>query len=204
MLDCPKCKTQSAEGVQFCPSCGEALTDHAKSISQPKRKKGSWAVAILAWVFVAALLAFLWPLLRNARRLGAERSQPAQVLGGIVPQTHIVPIVNSAAAVGATALSWYTFTVPPNASAVSVTGHLAATGGSGNDIECYVVDEDGLANLKNGHTARTYFNSGKVTQAGIVAILPNVPATYHLVLDNRYSLLTPKAVKINANLTYTQ
>src|SRR6266568_8500400 len=81
----------------------------------------------------------------------------------------------------------------PNATNVSVIGHFTASGGTGNDIRCFVVDEDGFANIKNGHPARTYYNSDQVTQAQIQGVLPNRPGTYYLVFDNRYSVITPKA-----------
>jgi hypothetical protein len=120
------------------------------------------------------------------------------------PQPHSVSLTNGALTVNANSFSWYTFTVPPNATTVAVNGHFTATGGSGNDIIAYIMDEDALANFKNGHEARVYYNSQKVTQATISAVLPNAPATYYLVFDNRFSLLTPKAVQVNATLTYMQ
>ncbi len=58
--------------------------------------------------------------------------------------------------------------------------------------------------MKNGHDARTLYNSGKVTQATIAAPLPDTPTTYYLVFDNRFSILTPKAVQVNATLDYVQ
>jgi hypothetical protein len=115
-----------------------------------------------------------------------------------------MPITNGALTVNASAYSWYTFIVPPGARTVSVVGHFTATGGTGNDIIVYVVDEDGFMNFKNGHPARTFYNSGKVTQASIGAVLPDSPAAYYLVFDNRFSLLTPKAVQVNAVLGYMQ
>jgi hypothetical protein len=120
------------------------------------------------------------------------------------PQPHSIPITNGALTVAAGNLSWYTFVVPPNASAVQVQGHFTATGGMGNDIIAYVTDDDGLVNLRNGHQARVYYNSQKVTQSEISAVLPNAPVTYYLVFDNRFSLITPKAVAVNATLSYIQ
>jgi hypothetical protein len=38
----------------------------------------------------------------------------------------------------------------------------------------------------------------------ISATLPNQAATYYLVFDNRFSLLTPKAITANVTLAYTQ
>ena len=120
------------------------------------------------------------------------------------PEPRAFPITNGALAIRAGSLSWYAFTVPPGVSGVSVVGHFTATGGIGNDIIVYVADTDGLENLKNGHATRVYYNSQKVTQSEISATLPNAAGTYYLILDNRFSLLTPKAVQVNATLNYMQ
>jgi hypothetical protein len=106
--------------------------------------------------------------------------------------------------VNASSYSWYQLFVPPGVTTVSITGHFAATGGAGNDIIVCILDEDGFVNFKNGHPARTFYNSGKVTTASISAVIPNAPTSYYLVLDNRFSLLTPKAVQMNATLNYMQ
>jgi hypothetical protein len=113
-------------------------------------------------------------------------------------------ITNGALTVNATAYSSYQFTVPNGVTGVSVNGHFTASGGMGNDIIAYILDEDGFVNFKNGHPANTFYNSGKITQGTIGAVLPNTSGTYYLVFDNRYSLITPKAVQVNAVLGYTQ
>lgn len=202
-MDCPKCKTQSADGVQFCPQCGEALTDHAKTITRSKKSAWPGGLALLG-ILILVVVGYNY-LASNKNRIVPPRSQPKVYNDTIyTPQPRSVIIVNSAAAINAHSYLWYTFTVPPNATTVALSGHFTATGGSGNDIICYVLDEDAFVNFKNGHPARTYFNSGQVTQAEIAAAFPNIPATYHIVLDNRFSLLTPKAVQIQATLTYLQ
>jgi len=66
------------------------------------------------------------------------------------------------------------------------------------------MNDDGFVNFKNSHPAQTYFNSGKVTQSSIEATLPATPATYYLIFDNRFSLITSKAVQVNATLNYMQ
>ncbi len=111
-------------------------------------------------------------------------------------------VVTIAVTVNAHSFVWYTFVVPPNATEVTVNGHFTATGGAGNHIECYILDDDGFVNFKNGDAARTYYNSGKATTGIIAALLPS--GTYHLVLNNKYSLITPKAVQIETTLSYLQ
>jgi hypothetical protein len=100
--------------------------------------------------------------------------------------------------------SYYRLSVPQEASNVRVEGRFVATGGAGNDLEVYLLDEDGFSNWQNGHATRTFYNSGRATVGDLDAILPDGAGTYYLVLNNRFSLLTPKAAELNAALTYYQ
>jgi hypothetical protein len=206
---CPKCKTEQSDTAQFCPQCATPL----KAVPSKVNPVNRWAgiITLVALILAIPLVVILaMNAQRNSRRVERQKQMlqqaaglPPQVVQNTFPTSHVLPITNGAATVRAAAYSWYTFVVPTGASTVAVVGHFSATGGSGNDIECYILDEDGLTNIKNGHAAKAYFNSGKVTQAKIGAVLP-LPGTYYLVLDNRFSLLTPKAVQIDAVLSYTQ
>lgn len=73
-----------------------------------------------------------------------------------------------------------------------VVGRFRASGGSGNDIICFIIDQDGLENFQNGHTVPTYYNSGKITVANINTQL--AAGQYYLVFSNTFALLTAKTV----------
>jgi hypothetical protein len=191
---CPKCKSEQPDTSKFCAQCAEPLT------TEPRKKNFVPLIVILCGLAIIAFMVFE----QTSNRAEAQRNAlQVQMAQQNAPKPHFLPITNGAAAVPAGSYLWYTFVVPLGASTVAVNGHLSATGGTGNDIDCYILDEDGLANFKNGHPATTYFNSGKVTQAKIGAVLAN-PGTYYLILDNRFSLFTPKAVQIDATLSYAQ
>jgi Bacterial pre-peptidase C-terminal domain len=196
---CPKCKSEQPDNSKFCSQCAAPLvaeSNHAKS------KMPGWAIFVI--LALAGICFFLVRNnLQNADRQIAEMKSKASVKAAAPPQpqSHSVVIVNSAPTVNAASYAWYRFSVPAGASIVAVNGHFTATGGAGNDIDCYILDEDGLANFKNGHPANTYFNSGKVTQAKIGAA-NLAPGTYYIMLDNRFSIITPKAVQVEATLTY--
>lgn len=79
-----------------------------------------------------------------------------------------------------------------------VIGRFRAEGGSGNDIEVYIVDEDGFENYQNGHTVPTYYNSGRVT-VGRINIRLN-EGVYYIIFNNQFSSVTNKAVTADIDL----
>jgi hypothetical protein len=84
---------------------------------------------------------------------------------------------------------------------VRVTGLFEAQGGR-NDIECYIMDEAGFTNFKNGNSARTYYNSGRATVGNIHAVVSPRGQNYYVVFNNTFSTFTPKAVKASVIALY--
>jgi hypothetical protein len=135
----------------------------------------------------------------------AHRSDPLPLPGSaqqLPVQLHRQSTGNVAFTVNAGGMSNYKFTVPTGASNVTMKGHFTASGGSGSDIQVVVVNEDEYVNLQNGHPAKTFYNSGKVTQDSININLPADAATYFVVFSNKFSLLTPKAVQTGVDLNF--
>ncbi len=199
---CPKCQSEQPDNSKFCSQCAAPLAAGQKGVVKSKIPTWLVVVLVLGLLFIGASVR---SLMQDNERLRANQRKIAPVVTyeNPQPQPHSVNLTNGAATISAAASTWYKFTVPENVSQVAVNGHFTATGGTGNDIECYILDEDGFVNFKNGHPSRTYYNSGKVTQAKIgVANLS--PGTYYIMLDNRFSLFTPKAVQIEATLSYMQ
>ena len=77
---------------------------------------------------------------------------------------------------------YYSFNIS-NRRGAQVTGRFRAEGGGGNDIQVFILDDDGLENFSNGHRTPTYYNSGRVTVARVNVRL--APGRYHLVFDNQ-------------------
>jgi hypothetical protein len=73
-----------------------------------------------------------------------------------------------------------------------VAAKFRARGGSGNDIEVFILDEDGFENWRNGHRAPTYYNSGRVTVGRFDVRLR--PGKYFLVMSNTFSAVSNKVV----------
>jgi hypothetical protein len=92
---------------------------------------------------------------------------------------------------------YFPFTVEDRA---TVAGRFRAQGGSGNDIEVYILDEDGFENYRNGHRVQTYYNSGRVTVGTINVALGS--GSYYLVFNNSFSTVSNKAVNARVELQY--
>jgi predicted nucleic acid-binding Zn ribbon protein len=181
-LFCPKCGKELPADSQFCLSCGDAL------FTRPKRKT-QW----LLWVvLLVILIGFVW----------WASSNPAALSGPLLHRQY-TQVAQQAATVPAISYRSYKFSVPTDATNVFMDGHFSATGGAGNDIEVFVLDEDAFVNFQNRHPSNAYYSSGKVTQDAIRATLPG-GGTYYLVFSNRFSLISPKAIQVDATLHYTE
>jgi hypothetical protein len=75
-----------------------------------------------------------------------------------------------------------------------VAARFRARGGSRNDIEIYILDEDGFENWRNRHRVQTYYNSGRVTVGRFDVRLAR--GKYFLVMNNRFSVVSNKVVTI--------
>jgi hypothetical protein len=90
------------------------------------------------------------------------------------------------------------FTFVTERDSVEVKGRFEAQGGSGNDIEVFLLDRDGFTNWKNRHQANTWYNSGRVTVANIYAKIPR--GEYYLIFSNMFSLTSNKVVTADVRM----
>jgi zinc ribbon protein len=199
---CPKCGKELSDDAQFCIKCGHGVgTGSGASVAQPTKSShtGMWVLLIL---LAGALIWFLWNVQNRSHGNTAIDGTRVSTLPNLISLPRAQVITNTAITVKAAGYDFYKFTVPLGATNVSVDGHFSATGGAGNDIEVVILNEDNFANFQNHHDAQTYYNSGKVTQDSIHAVLAG-GGTYYLVFNNGFSLLTPKAVAADATLHFT-
>ena len=80
----------------------------------------------------------------------------------------------------------------------NLTGNFKARGGSGNDIQVLVMSEDDYTNWKNGHKAKAFYDSDKITVGKIDLNLG--PGTYSLVFNNKFGMLFAKTVEAHVKL----
>ena len=207
---CSKCGTETSDDSQFCRKCGKALSVAPTSTGgggaavapapvAAKPKSKIRAPFIVAAVLIALSLLFAF----NARRT-AMSNWNASAVDQLVKQQHTLTIDKPDLTVGSTSYHFFKLEVPSGATSVHLEGSFTASGGSGNDVEVYVLPETDFVNWQNQHAAKTYYNSGKVTVGNFSVNLPTDAGTYYLVFDNRFSLLSNKEVEVKGALTYYQ
>jgi len=106
------------------------------------------------------------------------------------------PVCQASFTIPARSAKAVTFIVPEHMKKGLLEGQFKATGGMRNSIEVWVMNDDEFVNWQNHHPIRTLYNSRKVTQGTVRAFLLE-PGKYHIVFNNDFSLITPKAVEAN-------
>lgn len=204
---CSKCGTDLPGDSLFCRSCGQTQTVVSTgggaaaaparipiSVSKPKGKSAIWIVAGL--VLIVALFG-VWYVQNGSRQpMSTATARVAQ------PKLYAQNMGDKAFTVKAGSAQYFSFEAPTGAFNVNLKGHFEATGGTGNDIEVYVLTADDLVNWQNGHTVKALYDSGRVTQETVSVALHPGAGKYCVVFNNKFSFLTPKAVQADIALTY--
>jgi hypothetical protein len=203
---CRYCGASIAEDAQFCAKCGKAQTTPTAGVgggtavqqqpsAPPEPTKKSSATR---WVLFAVVLLILFIGVKLSEKSSSAPSVP------MARQHFSNPWVNESFTIEPRKYRYWNITATSQTLNQRITGHFEATGGSGNDVEVFLLDEDGFTNFKNGHSTRTLYNSGKVTAGTIDVPLPFTgdSKTYYLVFSNTFSLLTNKAVQAKVDFAY--
>ena len=198
---CTQCRTELPEGSEFCSKCGTAQAVQSSSVAFKARRPAVRRL-LTAIVLVGLGIILLLVLARSLVRTNQTNNAFVRQMASIGAQPHEQNIADQAITVKADGYAYYKFVVPSDAQHVWVDGHFSANGGFGNDIEVYLLDEDGFANWQNRHAVTPYYNSGRLTQGQIHANLA-LSGSYYLIFNNKFSLITPKVVQVLATLHCT-
>jgi hypothetical protein len=162
----------------------------------PKNKVWVGAGAAIVAVIAIVLLGNSLSSSSSAKNAGSSGNS------AYAPQEHRANIVNGVIGVNAQSYQAYPTYAPAGSTNIRVTGSFVASGGTGNDIKVWIVDEQGLTNFKNGHQPNSYYSSGEKTTENINTMIPDGTQLY-LIYDNTYSFFSSKQVNTRVDLVYT-
>lgn len=113
------------------------------------------------------------------------------------PKPYQQTIIDSTFIVDPRNFTTYPFTI--SGGYARLKGNIRAKGGQ-NDINVYILNEDGFRKFNNGESATTYFSRQKISNENLDVQLPaNI---YYIVFDNRHAELTSKTVTVNLFLEW--
>lgn len=128
----------------------------------------------------------------NARRSEGGRAPVAPTGQSAGP---VIAIVNEQPRIDPLKFVFYRFDLPTGT--CTVVGKLQGMEGGALDFEAIITDSDGLQNWRTSHSARAWWQSGRVAAATINVALAG-PGTYYIIVSNVFSGLTWKTVSVQA------
>jgi hypothetical protein len=171
---------------------------------RPKRSR-----PFLLWIILALfLLAVLW-VLTSSNPIALA----IQEVGG---NKHDQGIVDTPFSVSPHNFRYYKFSLPDGSTNVAIVGDFTAsaeteprkgaaqaqTPSSDSGIEVYVLSESAFAIWQKGYNTSSVFESGRVSQGKVNAVLPAGAGVYYLVFSNRFTPKVAKQVDANVLLRY--
>jgi hypothetical protein len=208
---CPKCGTEHRDDSQFCQKCGQGLavvasaTGTAATVAPARIPEAKPQRKLVRTPFaIAGILLLLVILYGYNASQQANSNTAANPVERLVKQLHTTNIANPSLTVKAMSSVYFKLDVPQGATSVQLHGNFTASGGMGHDIEVFILPETDFVNWQNGHNAKTFYNSGKITVGSLNVNLPADAGTYYLVFNNKFSLLNPKTIRLDGTLTYYQ
>jgi hypothetical protein len=187
-MHCAHCGNEIRETHGFCSECGKPA-----GTGKPAVRSG-FVIALLTVFFVGfGLVVYFVRADNTANNMSPNNWAQPRLHTETIDTAFTVPQLRDKA---------YRFAIPPGARDLILQGHFTATGGAHNDIEVWLLNDDGFVNWQNKHSVTPIYSSGRVTQGTLSVSLPSATETYYLIFNNRFSFISPKAVQDNLTLQY--
>ena len=201
---CNSCGADISNTSRFCPMCGDSFLVSPNLRKRKMAGTSQFAPFVAAGVFLLAGLGYFAHT--NHRLHSVSADSAVRVLDRsydqLTKKPHGIPVSIHGLTINQLGYSYFKLAVPANASSVELHGNFTAIGGAGNTIEVFVFSESGYGDWQKQQEAHPFYRSGKVSMDAIQAELPSGAGTYYLVLNNKFSTITPKTINVDAKLTY--
>jgi hypothetical protein len=191
---CPSCGKELPDGSSFCLQCGKptALTQGAPA--QVQKKPGLAPLQLVGAALGLLLVAMLFiRFLNQPNTPPSGRPAYTPPVQGPVLVPASTKLFTGQIVVKAGGYVTNTFTVEPGMVNFHVVGQFNASGGTGNDIQAVLTDEGEFQNWINGHQAKAFYSTEKITN-GKMDIGPLAAGRYVVAFSNKFSTFTDKYV----------
>ena len=203
---CTKCATDLQDDSQFCRKCGQpqqrgvsvggGLGVAPAAIPPQPKSNPAVRIPVIVGILLIGFAGWFMSYLNQQARVNAVHQPSIQL--------HRYTIGTGTLTANPANYTFYPLEVPVGATNVRMQGHFSASGGAGNDVEVFLMNQDEYTNWQNRHATGTFYKSGRVTVGDVNVTLPEGAGKYYLVFNNRFSLFSQKVVAQNITLTYYQ
>jgi hypothetical protein len=191
---CPSPAERIQPAAIVCGRCGRDPSVPARR-TRRARQEGSSPVNVLIGLAAAGVLA------SGGFYAFQHRSEIAPAAMQLVPEfvlrpgPAVVPVLDARALhVPAGTSHSVSFSVNDRRPCV-LTGRVLGVAGGGRDVEVYVLDRDGIVDRGSTAGGQALFRSGRTSAVGLQVRLPG-PGDYHLLVSNRFSVVSDKTVQV--------
>jgi len=197
---CLSCGKELPDGSGFCNHCGKPTATTAPA---PQKKGGVPILRVIGFGLLILVLVGLLISRLNSPTVNQPSAKQVASTPILVPMS--TKLFTGQTVVKAGGYVTNKFTVEPGMQNFRVVGQFNASGGTGNDIQVVLADEDEFQNWINGHQTNVFYSTEKIT-TGKLDVDNLAPGRYVLALSNTFSTFTDKYVfaEIEARWTVQQ
>jgi len=197
---CPHCAETIQNAAIVCKHCGRDLFRPFPSERRYSRRRQASDDSI-SWVFavcigLVALGLGVYKMMHTEQILAAvEAHMP-------IPRPPLVLYLpdQDALTIQAGSYGQFDFTINDERPCL-LTGRVVGLAGGRKDAEVFLLDDDGLTNWLNRTQGNYVFRSGRTSATTLKVALPG-PGSYHMLLSNRFSVVSDKVMQMR-NLRVT-
>ena len=204
---CVYCGKTIPDGSAFCPQCGRSTTSAPSQVKAANRNllarlEALWKILGALVIIFGALFFFAYIYLQSTHNVNKNRPDLANPINAILPTHQPVTekIFQGEMVVKAGQYRFWSLPIPQEMANAQLLGSFHASGGSGNDIQAVVAEPREFENWINGHEARVYYSTGKITNGRIELRLAR--GTYIIAFSNKFSPVTDKELTADLELHY--